>query len=244
MRRTSANADAILASFIVYAYGSTPVTELTAGAAIIGYPGDAAQMVEFARPVRANCKMTSDLAAILMAIDFTLQSGVPSALIAFWNNHPLEKLLVTRSASEQEGGLSSNMLRANRDLLETIMDKLELARRTRTTITFENRYNRIRSPEEEVIGSMKFRSKQLALRAAHDELDAMPTAQEIDPVVANPAPTADLLGLSAHKWSALVENLVEFGTAKSSPRDQMIAELSIRRAMGAFHQTLAHVRAA
>lgn len=30
----------------------------------------------------------------------------------------------------------------------------------------------------------------------------------------------------------------------SSPRDRMIAELSIRRAMDAFHRTLEHVRAA
>lgn len=242
MRRNSARMDAMTASLIVYAYGSTPIPNHAAGAAVVGYSGDAAGMVEISRPVRATCKMTADLAAVLMAIELVLESGVPSARIAFWSNDPIEGLMMTRSVFEREGSLNRNMLPANRAILEVIFDKLELASRTRTTITFENRYNSLPSVEERVIGSMKFRTKQLALRAAR-QAERQTSAEPVEPI-SEAVVNVDEFGLNARKWSALVENLVEVGAIKSSPRDRMIAELSIRRAMDAFHRTLEHVRAA
>lgn len=243
MRRNSAATDAAMpASIMIYAYGSTPIPNHSAGAAVVGYTGPADPLVELARPVNASSKVMADLFAVLMAIDLVLRSGVHAARIAFWSPQPIEELLNGRSHGERDDRLNPNLHPTTRQIIDAILDKLELARRTRTTITFENRNGWLQAPEEKLLGSMKFRTKKLALHAARVGQAAPPAP--VAPGEPARAVAVDRLGLSARKWSSLVENLVEVGAVKSSPRDRMIAELSIRRAMDAFHRTLEHVCAA
>lgn len=225
-----------------FAHGSTPRVRKPAGVAVVGRMRATRDLLEVARPVDVENKSLADLIALRLAIEMAVGSGASSAFIVVSTLDEVEGYVEKWQVAGQDTKIHPGMGSEKRDLMLEVLRALDEARHMRLVI--HNRKSYDWTDDDPFISELVHQAKELASRCSNERSQRQIMPAAVLPLIRNTAVADDPLGLSAVKWNALVEQLVEVGLAKSGAVDTTSAELGIRRAMAAFHQTLEHVRAA